>query len=160
MLPPAHAGVWKLTWSKKGQPKEGEEPVYIFYPEPGVTSSAPTTTFETIHLGSPTKGTLHTSVVDAQDPNNMKMDYTIKDEPWPACVKYKQPKVNLMRTIAEDKTTMHETTDPDQRWGGLKGLKKRDSTWLKDKSPDLDWVGDIFMAVKMNRPIKRKAPEM
>jgi len=90
----------------------------------------------------------------------MKMDYTIKDEPWPACEKYKQPKVNLMRTIAEDKTTLHETTDPDQRWCGLKGLKKRNSTWLKDKSPDLEWVGDIFMAVKMNRPIKRKASEM
>ena len=157
MLPPAHAGVWKLTWSKKGQPKKGEEPVWIFYPEPGVTSSAPTTTFEAIHLGSPTKGTLHTSVVDAQDPNNMKMDYTEKDN---GEEKYSQPKVNLMRTIAEDKTTLHETTDPEQHWGGLKGLKKRDSTWLKDKSPDLDWVGDIFMAVKMNRPIKRKAPEM
>ena len=158
MLPPAHAGVWKLVSSKAKKPaKEGKEPHYFIFPEPGVTGAAQPETYEVIHLGSPTYGTIHTSVVDAQDPNKMKMDYTCKDN---GERKYKQPKVNLMRTTAEDKTTLHETTDPDQRWEGLPGLKDRDSTWLKVKNPDVEWVGDIFLAVKMKRPIKRKAGEM
>lgn len=157
MLPPAHAGVWNLMSSNQGTPKEGKAPAFIFYPEPGVTSSAPTTTYEAIHLGSPTKGTMHNAVVDAQDPNKLKMDYTKKDN---GETKYKQPKVNLMRTTEGDNTTLHETTEPDQRWEGLKGLKDRNSTWLKDKNPDVEWVGDIFMAVKMNKPIKRKSEEM
>ena len=161
MLPPAHAGVWKLVSSNKPKPKEGKAPVLIIFPVPGVTSGAPPqsgVTYELIHLGSPTKGTLHNAVVDAQDPNKLKMDYTKKDD---GEEKYTQPKVNLMRTTVEDdKTALHETTEPDQPWGGLRCLKDRNSTWLKDKTPDVEWVGDIFMAVKMNRPIKRKAPEM